>query len=159
MTQEQKDRLHAGIIAEHERFNQAIAGLDSVTLENTPVLGVWTTKHVAGNLIDWAEAILQAAETAVAGGTPELVSDGERFNQEHIVRYAERSWDDVKAELDAIIARAAGYVASLSVEQLDAPAVLIWTGQESTVGGLLSGIRGHHHEHVDELEEWRASRS
>lgn len=142
---------------QHARFEAAIAGLDDATMENEPVCGIWSIRDIAGHLDAWANEIIGAAAGALGEPfTPDpLVVDGEAFNQAHAARRATDSWATAKARLDATIERTIALIERTTPRQREHLVDYPWGGSGS-LGGLLSGVAGHHAEHVAEIEAWRA---
>jgi hypothetical protein len=144
----------------HERFGRAVAGLPAEVLEREPAVGTWTARDVAGNLADWANELIIAAECCLGTvARPDYfpITDNQGYNDDHAALHADESWGTVRATLDATIERAAALADSLSPEQLAAPAEAPW-GSRTTLERVFLAICGHHDEHSEELERWRAGR-
>lgn len=145
--------------ATHARFNEAVQGLDTATLENEPVCGTWSIRDLTGHLDAWAIEIIGTGAGAIGEPfTPDpLVDDGEAFNMAHAARRAAQPWAATKADLDATIERAIALIQRTTPEQRELKLDYPWGGS-GNLGGLLSGVAGHHQEHIEEIEAWRATR-
>lgn len=151
--------LAAQTRAMHARFLAATAGLDPATCEQEPVCGVWTIRDLAGHLDAWAIEITGSAALAIGEDfTPDaLVSAGEAFNMTHAAQRAGDSWETARARLDATIERAVALIERTTPEQREQHVDYPWGGS-GNLGTLLSGVAGHHREHIEEIEAWRAAR-
>jgi hypothetical protein len=150
---------HEALARAQERFNVAIAGLDTATLEREPAIGDWPVRSVVAHLVDWGNEAMLAAEHALGGpaaGHHPITNDD--YNDQSVARHTGESWAELKAQLDDLFARARALTARLSPEQLAQPADYPWGGT-GTLDEVLSGIDGHQDEHSAQIEDWRASRA
>jgi hypothetical protein len=143
-----------------QRFDQAVEGLAPDVLEREPAVGTWSVRDVAGNLSDWANELIVAAECCLGiRERPEYfpIDDNQAYNEDHAALHVDESWGTVHATLASTMDRAATLAASLSPEQLAGVAEAPWGG-ETTLERVFLAICGHHDEHAAELERWRSGR-
>jgi hypothetical protein len=151
------DELRQAILAQRERLDLAVAGLDRQTLEKEPMCGSWSARDLVGHLLDWQTVLLAAARYAVGGPRPIdlLIEDGERFNANHAAARMRDRWSETKADFDASLEDALGWLERLTPEQLAAPADYPWGEPGGTIAGLLAVIPEHLDEHCAYIEQWR----
>jgi hypothetical protein len=150
---------HEALVRAQQRFNAAIAGLDTATLEREPAIGDWPIRNAVAHLVDWGNEALLAAEHALGGpavGHHPITDDD--YNEQSVARHAGESWAALKAQIDDLFTRAIALTAPLSPAQLAQPADYPWGGT-GTLDDVLSGIDTHEEEHTAQIEDWRASRA
>jgi hypothetical protein len=154
------DELRRSITTTHERFMQALEGLDVAVLETEPALGVWPVREIAGHLAAWNEVILDELDIIVDGGRSDRspIEDFNAFNAQSAEQTRSQSWHEVSERLDATIHRAERLADRIVSVQLDQPVAFPWGGS-GTLLQLVRGINGHEEEHIDELQPWLASRA
>ncbi len=153
------DHLSRAIVDEHERFTATISHLDQATLEDEPALGTWLVRDLTAHLTGWIDALLATAEFGLGGPVPAhmTITDFDAFNAANVAAAGHKNWPTVLAELDSSVERAAGWVATLTDEQLATEMDFPW-GQRGTISRLLGIIPHHHDEHRQDVEAWLASR-
>ena len=154
------ERLRSSLNAAHARLAAAVTGVNPVTLENEPAVGVWSARDVVGHLADWGEETLAAAERIARGEKPSdrPITNVASYN---VTRSAVRGvdpWDVTWADLEDIQARLLGLLDALRDEQLDAIGQTA-TGRVTTLAGVIEGLIAHTEEHAAQLEDWRLRRA
>lgn len=149
-----QSELRSAIQEARGRFDAAVAGVDTETLENKAICGVWSARDVAGHLLDWNDELLAVVEyeTGRVEERRPLIEDGEAFNASHAAARKSQSWSSVRAELDASFDRAESLLAEVDDAQLAQPAAYPW-GAVDTVGGVFYGVPHHTGEHLEDLEQ------
>jgi hypothetical protein len=140
----------------HDRFRQAVSGLDAAVLETMPAIDVWSVRDLVAHLVDWGDEILLAAEH-VLGGPPvphHPIADFEAYNAASVARHRVEPWPALEAKLDDLFTRASALIGQLLPEQLAVPVYYPWC-ESGTLDGLLRGIDEHQEEHNEQLEAWR----
>lgn len=139
------------------RFNAAIAGLPSDTLEHTPAVGVWPVRNVVAHLIDWHTELLRAAEHGLGGPQPaEHPITDDAYNDTSVARHTSESWAQLNAHLGEVFDHAVTLASRCTPDELGAPTAFPWGGA-GTVEEMLRAIVEHQEEHNAQIEAWRAS--
>jgi hypothetical protein len=153
------DDLKRAILDEHERYRATIAGLETATLETEPALGVWPVRDLTAHITGWIDTLLATAAWGLGGPAPAqtTISDFDAFNAANVEAARDKDWATVIGELDAAVERAAGWVATLTDDQLATEMDFPW-GQRGAISRLLAIIPHHHHEHREDIQNWLAAR-
>lgn len=153
--------LRQAMLAQRQRLDRAVAGLDRQTLETAPICGTWSARDIVGHLLDWQTLVLAAARHALGGPRPldAPVEDGQAFNARHVATRTRDRWSETKADFDASITDAIDWLDRLTPAQLAGPADYPWGEPGGTVGGLLAVISEHLGEHCVDIEAWRQAAS
>lgn len=132
-----------------------VARLDEQTLDRKGVIGDWSVKNVLAHLAAWETWVVQALPARVATGvTPHefraRAQDEDRFNAEEVAEREELTPGEQFMELERTRAELLSYVRGLDAETLTRRNV--WDTWPGTIPEyLLSALRDHEAEHVEEL--------
>lgn len=153
------DDLTRAILDEHQRYRATISGLDQVTIETEPVLGIWPIRDLTAHLTGWIDTLLATTAHGLGGPAPAqaTITDFDAFNAANVEAARDKDWPTVLAELDAAVERATNEVGALTGEQLAIEIAFPW-GQRGEISRLLAILPHHHHEHREDVETWLASR-
>lgn len=151
------DDLRKAMLIQRQRLDRAVADLDRQTLETVPMCGTWSARDIVGHLLDWQTVLLAAARYALGGPRPidVPIEDGQAFNSRHAAARVRDRWRETKADFDASLDDALGWLDRLTAEQLAGPADYPWGEPGGTIAGLLAVIPEHLDEHCAYIEAWR----
>ena len=154
-----QDELRQAILAQRQRLDLAVSGLDRVTLETAPMCGEWSARDLVGHLHDWQTILLAAARYALGGPRPidVPIEDGQAFNTTRAAARMRERWPETKADFDASLEDALAWLSRLTPEQLTTSADYPWGEPGGTVAALLDVIPAHIDEHCAYIETWRQS--
>lgn len=144
--------LRDGVRQIGERFESTFAGKDVEQLETAPVCGVWSSRDVAGHLLDWNSLLIAAARHGLGGRAPHGgVVDVQEFNDRQSEARRNEPWHVTRAGFHASLEVADQMLAKISDADLERPSDAPW-GSPGTVGLAFEGLVAHINEHLDELE-------
>ena len=152
-----REELRQAIVTQRQRLNLAVEGLDRQTLETVPMCGAWSARDLVGHLLDWQTVLLAAARFALGGPRPidVPIEDGQAFNASRASARLRDRWSETKADFDASLDDALGWLDRLTPEQLSTPAGYPWGEPGGTIAKLLEVIPEHLDEHCAYIETWR----
>ena len=149
--------LHDG----HQTVLQAVDGLESAHWEGTPVVGVWSTKHVIAHLASF-ELVLLDVLAEVRGGevdTPvleEFRAEPARFNDAQVASRERQAPDEVLSEYTANCEQALALARTLPPEVFSRNGLLDWYGNNYDLDDFVTYMfYGHKREHSAQIVLFR----
>lgn len=120
----------------------------------------WSVRDMLAHIAAWDRATTEAFRMMLAGERPHLLDleddEIQAFNMEHHAQTLDRSFEEVRAELDASREEMLGLLREIDNAALFAPA----PGDEHadlSIASCISVQVAHDEEHADMIEEWRES--
>jgi hypothetical protein len=126
-------------------FLDAVAAIPVERLGEPGVVGQWSIKDLFGHIAFWDSYAVEASRRLVAG-EPAAEIDWETMNQREAAARAQRTPDELRAEMDRCHDELLGFIRTLRPTDLMIPAVEFRIRVDSF---------DHYADHANEVRAWR----
>ena len=132
-----------------------LGNLSPEIIVSAPVEGVWTIKDILGHITAWEIPLINPMQNLAAGFdfSPDIVTDGEKYNQDHAHKRENLSLNEIRKEMDEVRASIMETAARLPDTVWSTMYPAPWGG-EDTLLRLIDGLAWHENEHTQTIKKW-----
>lgn len=139
----------------HQRFFDALIGLDDTTLETQPICGVWSARDVAGHLADWHNETIDALERIRSGQQPRRpIRNIDSWNHDQAALRGIDTWEQAADDLRVAWRRVIDVLETIEDSEFERLAPLPW-GTVDRIGGFFRRTARHTRTHAEDAEAFR----